>query len=39
MDMKYETPRLILRILRAEDADMVLQFYQNNKDIFEKYEP
>lgn len=39
MDMKYETPRLTLRILRAEDADMVLQFYQNNKDIFEKYEP
>lgn len=39
MDMTYETERLILRILHAEDADKVLQFYLDNKEIFEKYEP
>lgn len=39
MDMTYETERLILKVLRADDADTVLQFYLDNKELFEKYEP
>ena len=39
--MKFEqtTDRLILRILPADYAYQVLQFYKNNAGIFEQYEP
>ena len=39
--MKFEqtTDRLILRILPADYAHQVLQFYKNNAGIFEQYEP
>ncbi|MFA9378560.1 MAG: GNAT family N-acetyltransferase [Lachnotalea sp.] len=35
----YETDRLILRTISPLYADQVLEFYINNKDIFEPYEP
>ncbi len=38
MEMVYETPRLLLRILREDAADRVLEFYEENKEIFEQYE-
>lgn len=38
MEMVYETPRLVLRILREDAAESVLRFYEENKEIFEKYE-
>lgn len=38
MEMIYETPRLLLRILQEDAADKVLEFYQQNKEIFERYE-
>ncbi|SDB52846.1 ribosomal-protein-alanine N-acetyltransferase [Pseudobutyrivibrio sp. YE44] len=39
--MKFEinTERLDLRVLTKQNADMVLDFYIRNRDIFEKYEP
>ncbi len=39
--MKFEinTERLTLRVLNKEYANEVLEFYLNNKEIFEKYEP
>lgn len=39
MDMIYETERLLLKILQQDSAPMVLDFYQKNKDIFQKWEP
>lgn len=39
MDLCYETDRLILKVLKADDAENVLQFYLDNKELFEKYEP
>ncbi len=39
MNLEYETDRLLLKVLRAEEAQNVLQFYLDNKDFFEKYEP
>lgn len=38
MEMIYETPRLVLKVLREDAADKVLQFYLENKEIFEQYE-
>ncbi len=38
MDFTYETERLILRVLRAESAPAVLQFYLDNRELFERYE-
>lgn len=35
----YETDRLILTTLRREAAPMVLSFYEENKDLFEPWEP
>lgn len=39
--MKFEinTERLDLRVLTKHSADIVLDFYIRNRDIFEKYEP
>ena len=39
--MKFEitTERLILKVLGSESASMILNFYNRNRDIFEKYEP
>lgn len=39
--MKFEltTDRLILKVLSAEDAPAVFDFYMRNKGLFEKYEP
>lgn len=38
MNLIYETDRLILKVLRPEDAKKVLCFYLDNKELFEKYE-
>lgn len=38
MNFVYETDRLILKILRPDWANKVLDFYLDNKFIFEKYE-
>lgn len=38
MEMVYETPRLVLKILREDAAEKVLDFYEENKEIFERYE-
>ena len=38
MEMIYETPRLLLKILKEDAADKVLEFYLENKEIFERYE-
>lgn len=35
----YETDRLILQVLTPTYAEQVLEFYINNMDIFEPYEP
>lgn len=39
MNLEYETDRLLLKILKADDADDVLKFLLNNKAFFEQYEP
>lgn len=39
MQMYYETERLCLRILQPNYAADVLQFYKENKELFEKFEP
>ena len=39
MELKYETPRLILRVCTRRDARMVYQFYRKNWTDFAKYEP
>ncbi len=35
----YDTPRLNLKLLNKDAADQVLTFYEENKDIFELWEP
>lgn len=39
MQFKYETDRLILKIVRANAAGQVLDFYLRDKELFEQYEP
>lgn len=39
MQFSYNTNRLTLKSLATEDARPVLEFYVNNKDIFEPWEP
>lgn len=34
----YETPRLILKVLRTDSAPLVLDFYNRDKELFEQYE-
>lgn len=38
MLFKYETDRLILRILHPDEAALVLDFYERDRELFEKYE-
>lgn len=38
MNMKYETDRLVLKILPDTAAEQVLQFYLDNREVFEPYE-
>lgn len=38
MLFQYETQRLILKILKPESALLVLDFYERDKELFEKYE-
>jgi len=38
MLLQYETRRLILKILEPDYAEDVLQFYLDDKELFEKYE-
>ena len=38
MLFKYETDRLILRILHPDEAPLVLDFYERDQELFEKYE-
>ncbi len=39
MKMNYETNRLLLKVLPDTAAAQVLQFYLDNMEIFDKYEP
>lgn len=41
MQLFYETPRLILKVLKADNANAssVLNFYLHDQELFEKYEP
>lgn len=39
MNLIYETDRLILKVLASEQADMVLDFYERNRDFLEPKEP
>ncbi|MDF2942904.1 MAG: Ribosomal-protein-alanine N-acetyltransferase [Herbinix sp.] len=39
MQKVYETDRLILRSLTYEDASLVLSFYEDNRTLFEPWEP
>ena len=38
MLFQYETNRLILKILHPDDAALVLDFYERDQELFEKYE-
>ena len=38
MFLKYETNRLILKVLGPDYASDVLRFYENDKELFERYE-
>lgn len=38
MQMTYQTSRLLIKVLREDETDKVMQFYAENKEIFEKYE-
>ena len=37
MFFDYETPRLLLKVLRADCAPQVLDFYNRDKELFEMY--
>ena len=37
MFFQYETPRLLLKVLRADCAPQVLDFYNRDKELFEMY--
>lgn len=39
MEFEYETPRLILKIIKPEEAEQVLDFYLRDQALFEQYEP
>ncbi|MBQ1994485.1 MAG: GNAT family N-acetyltransferase [Lachnospiraceae bacterium] len=38
MLFQYETDRLVLKVLTPESAPMVLDFYNRDRELFEKYE-
>jgi len=38
MLLQYETRRLVLKVLGPDYASDVLRFYENDKELFEKYE-
>ena len=38
MLLKYETKRLVLKVLTPDDAQMVLDFYLRDKELFERFE-
>lgn len=35
----YETPRLLLKVIKPDQADQVLDFYMRDKELFEQFEP
>jgi ribosomal-protein-alanine N-acetyltransferase len=39
MNFVYETPRLILKVLKPDAADQVLNFYLRDRELFERFEP
>lgn len=39
MNMVYSTDRLVLKVLNSNDSSSVLDFYINNKDHLNKWEP
>ena len=39
MQFQYQTDRLILKVLSAQDAPMVYQFYLQNQNFLEPFEP
>ena len=38
MLLQYETSRLILKVLKSDSAPLVVDFYNRDKELFEKYE-
>ena len=38
MLLKYETERLVLKVLKPDAAMMVLDFYNRDRELFERYE-
>lgn len=38
MDLQFETQRLILKVLRKEDAPALLEYFVRNKDFLEQWE-
>ena len=38
MLLKYETERLVLKVLKPDAAMKVLDFYQRDRELFEEYE-
>lgn len=39
MNFEYETQNLVLKVLHPNYASCVLQFYENNRDFLEPFEP
>lgn len=39
MFFEYQTDRLILKVIKPDEAAQVLDFYLRDKELFEKYEP
>ena len=38
MFFEYQTDRLILKVIKPDEAAQVLDFYLRDKELFEKYE-
>lgn len=39
METRYETKRLVLKVLGEEDAGMVLDYYDRNREFLKEWEP
>jgi ribosomal-protein-alanine N-acetyltransferase len=38
MNFEYTTDRLVMRVCHDGDAEQVLEFYDKNRDLFDRYE-
>lgn len=39
MERRYETQNLVLKVLEEQDADMVLDYYDRNREFLKEWEP